>query len=47
MLGRAQARECQALLADIREEEEALLPQCPRASAQKKEAVYDMPLNME
>ena len=29
-LTKEQVRECQALLTDIREEEEALLPQCER-----------------
>ena len=32
-------RECQALLAGIREEEEALLPQCEREGAEREKAL--------
>jgi hypothetical protein len=38
-LTQAQVRECQALLADIRKEEEALLLQCEREWAEREKAL--------
>ena len=39
VLTQAQVRECQALLADIREEEEALLPECEREWAEREKVL--------
>ena len=38
-LTQVQVRECQALLVDIHEEEEALLPQCEREWTEREKAL--------